>query len=344
MSSEAIWRSAVGRRLAERGEWDDAADVHVIVPGGMGDFHWIWCKLASWATGAPRVRFHVAAGDLRGGRPAARRGAEYARLCGAPAEYDAAVTTDAVWAAPGAPPLRERGIMVVHANRHLESGRGLESWYPELPLRHHYPLRLPAEADAKARTLLRNLPPKPVCLFTGGASYMGGQQPPEEWRRLARAVLATWDETALVIAGAGEDVPHAAAVADAAPPGRRLLAFNLPVPVLVALLRRCRAFVGVAAGPGILGTAFRLPAALFYPPHLRRMPGTWEPPDMLAAGLCPAGLLEEMPRCREMVFPMLQRALRQPRPAAQSRGEADDAGAPARSAAAGGSRGASGRA
>ena len=87
------------------------------------------------------------------------------------------------------------------------------------------------------------------------------------------------------------------------------MVFNQSVPVLVAVLQRCRALIGVAGGPGILGSSFQLPAALFYPLHLYRMPGTWEPPQMLADELFPWGLLKEMPRCREIVFPMLQRAL-----------------------------------
>jgi len=299
-----MWESTVGRRLAERGEWDDSADVHLLVPGGLGDFHWIWTKLAGWAR-ARRVRFWVAGGDAG----ATRRGAAFARLCGADAVDDPALTTDAVWAMPGSPRLPERGIAAVQANRHLEAGRGLESWYPEFPARHGYPLAVPEWAAARAAALLAPAGPKAVALFTGGADYMGGQHAPEEWARLGRAVLATWSAAGLVLVGAARDVPHAARVAALLPEGRRACVFDQPVEVLVAVLRRCAAFVGAAGGPGIIGTSFGLPAALFYPGHLAAMPGTWEPPDLLAAGDCPWALMKELPTCREMPFPMLQRAL-----------------------------------
>jgi hypothetical protein len=280
----------------------------------MGDFHWIWCKLGDWVrrreAQGDRIRFWIA-GRMRqaGSGCRLRRAVAYARLCGADAVDDPDLTTDAVWDSPGAPRLPKRGIIVVQANRHLEVGRGLETWYPELPARHHYPISIPGEAEARAEALLAELGPQRIAVFTGGEGYMGGQQPPEEWRQLLRAVGGTWREVGFVFVGAGADVAHTAAVASALPTERRAWVSNQPVPVLVAALKRCRALIGVAGGPGILGSAFGLPAAMFYPSHLYRMPGAWEPPQMLADELFPWGLLKEMPRCREIVFPMLQRAL-----------------------------------
>lgn len=299
-----IVRSAVGRRWAERGEWDASADVHVLAPAGLGDFHWIWTKLAGWARGR-RVRFWVAAGDGR--RPL--RGAEYARLCGADAVDDPLLTTAAVWAHGGSPLLPPRGVVAVQANRHLEAGRGLESWYPELPAKPRYEVAVPSWAERRAAALLAGLPAAVAALFPGGADYMGGQQPPEEWARLARAVLATWPRAGLALVGAGRDLPHTARLAALLPPKRRACVFDQPVAVLVAVLRRCRALIGVAGGPGIIGTAFGLPAALYYPAHLAALPGTWEPPDLLAAGDCPWAFLHELPTARELPFPLLQRRL-----------------------------------
>jgi hypothetical protein len=296
----------IGRRWAEGGGWDESADVHVLAPGGMGDFHWLWTKLAGWALGR-RVKFWLAAGDGRG----VRRAAAFARLCGVEAEDDPLLRSTDVWSMPGAPALRERGVLVVHANRHLEAGLALESWYPELPPVRDYPLHIPEAADARAAALLAALPPGGIVgVFTGGARYMGGQHPPEEWARRLRGVLATWPEAGLALLGAGEDVPHLAEIAALLPGGRAAAVFNQPVPVLLAVLRRCRAFVGAAGGPGIVGMRLGVPAALFYPAHLARLPGAWEPPSLLAAGDCPWGLLRELPTCFDLVYPLLQRALR----------------------------------
>src|SRR5689334_10536331 len=99
---EALWESRVGRQLAAVGEWDASAKVHVLVPGGMGDFHWIWCKLGDWVrrreTMGDRVRFWIAGGMRQDGSGCRlRRAAAYARLCGADAVDDPELTTDAVW-------------------------------------------------------------------------------------------------------------------------------------------------------------------------------------------------------------------------------------------------------
>ena len=55
------------------------------------------------------------------------------------------------------------------------------------------------------------------------------------------------------------------------------------VTVAVRAARGARLSVGVAGGPLIAGLAENCPAFFFYPAHLDRMPGTWEPEGAWAA-------------------------------------------------------------
>lgn len=236
--------------------------LHLLCPGGLGDLYWILHKWYGVARQRPVTFWFPKAEQQRAG--------ELCQLLGLKHGYMPNLLTSWVWNQPGDPalPARERGgWLPVHANRHLESGKLLEDWYPDLPMQRP-PLEevaWPCDREWAGQEF--------VLAHMCHRSYMQGNLTPIQWAGLLKRVH---DEVAPVrLVGRGKDLEFAAHVMQHYHSGLPHL-FDLPLNDLLGAARNAKAFIGVAGGPGIVASHF-CPTLMGYPDWLWLMPGSWEP-------------------------------------------------------------------
>jgi len=232
--------------------------LHLLCPSGIGDFLWIWTKF--WAVARSRqVKFWFAEGEQQ-------RAGGYAELVGAQAGYLPGLRTDWVWERDGEPALPPGGGWVtLQANRHLEAGRPLSSWYPELPYAAPQP-HLPERPDA-------GLPY--AYAFVGRRNYMQGNLSPSIWAQILRHVEARMP---VKLVGAGVDGEFIRDVLRCHGGDEPEVILDRPLVEVLATARDARLVLGLAGGPTIAALCLGRPSLLAYPRWLHRMPGTWEPP------------------------------------------------------------------
>jgi hypothetical protein len=233
--------------------------LHLLCPAGIGDFIWIWSKF--WSVAQKRdITFWFPEGEQK-------RAGQYAKLVGAKHDYLPGLWTEWVWNRPGDPvlPKEDRGWVSVQANLHLECGRYLSTWYPELPL------KVPEPTVALAEDL-----PKQVLLFCCHEAYMEGNLTPEQWAEIAQILHRQLAPVRLV--GAGRDVAFAERILEHYHSPLEPL-FNKPLETLLShtLSPQTRLMVAVASGPSIAAVNTGCPAVVAYPRWLEYMPGSWEP-------------------------------------------------------------------
>jgi hypothetical protein len=250
----------------------DEERLHVLCPAGIGDVAWIGAKLFPLARQRGNLTFWLPEAEQQ-------RAGRYLQLLGVEHGYLPRLTTRWVWNQPGEPELPPRGCVVVQANRHLESGRRIESWYPDLPVKWPRP-RLP-RSDSTAQEF--------CLLFPGSRHYMGGNIGVGQWLSIARWLHCHIAPVRLI--GAGADIEFVREIAGHYGGGGHLFDRPLEEVLAAAVSARCRVFVGVASGPLIAATYLGARCFYGYPGHLvAKMPGTFEPPEAIY-GFC---LLQEL--------------------------------------------------
>jgi hypothetical protein len=231
--------------------------LNVMLPAGIGDVLWVLAKFSALAK-EREIVFWIPDGEQH-------RSGGLCRMAGVDYGYLPTLTTPWVWDQPGSPALPGSGWVAVQANRHLEAGKHLKDWYPELPLQ--YP---------ELNTFYR--PPKAdyVIGFTCLANYMGGQHQPKVWAEIFNYIHE--NVAPVMIVGAGKDVPFAREVMkhyrSPIPP-----LFDRPLEEVIPTVLASKAVVGVASGLLITSIVYGKPSLIAYPRWLAKMPGTWEPPS-----------------------------------------------------------------
>lgn len=296
-------------------------------PAGIGDFSWLWSKLYA-------VRNQLNAILIADGWP--QRTSDYVRLCWSPAEraeprrtarddkgnvlyaegagygpfgyqeilvYQNQMGFSAETAINGRgaftwPDVRAiEGVRVMlEPNRHLELGRPLASWLPDLPTEYHYPLYT---SPTDARTAAEILSPIKVMSIVDHkrawslhdaplvgiscASYRGAKDwntwDADAWSLFLEGIMALgWQP--VILGGYWDDLSSTVAA--------RL---NLPDLVgrtstgqMVEVLRRLDAYIGFSSGLGVVRTVLNKPALSLWPDFQKELSTAWPPPDMLSSG------------------------------------------------------------
>jgi len=248
-----------------------SVDLNLLCPAGIGDLAWILGKFHRFAIekkGQGRtVKFWMPFEEQQ-------RAGQYLELLGLDYGYLPGLSTQWVWKQSGAPALANAGCYAIQANRHLENGNRIESWYADREL--FYP-RLPALEDDASREPF-------VLLFPGSRNYMMGNLAVRNWAEIAIKLHREIGRVRLV--GAGADAEFVGAIANrvgGANHGAHLLDRPLREVLAAAQSPLCRGFVGVASGLLIVSTIQGLPCYFLYPQHLGKMPGSWEPPGSRSA-------------------------------------------------------------
>lgn len=253
-------------------------------PSGIGDWSWLLSRLYS-------VRDQIECWHVAEGWP--NRTVPYIETCGFQAVYDPAVTYTTIlrdmqindWTTwekiqKAADAGREQFLLA--PNLHLEMGRRLEDWLPDLPPpEYHYPLAGTVIEQMKANLAVESLP-RPL-IGISCASYRGAEAwktwTATQWIDCLRRIMAEgWNP--VLLGGSWDDCT--ADVAD-----------ELKVPNLVGktsigtaieIQRRLDSYIGFSSGLGVIRTVMDKPVMMLWPaanPDQRPLSTSWVPPAML---------------------------------------------------------------
>lgn len=257
----------------------------IYVPAGIGDFSWIYSKLCrlqrplsvQFSTGGP-PRSCPMTEILPWVRHASYGSMPWLRLKSKALPADTLSTE-----------LDGYGDQVAYleANTHLESGKRIELWMPDLQVNHHYHLDIPY---VRVKEAIDVLPSRDyVAIFTSGVSQVKNWKAWNEhdWVNFMDMFRRQIADIDFVLIGAGWDVEMAARVEGLAK-RRRIrftnLANKLHLGSSLSVLKMAKYFVGFPSGLTILADVLYVRTTMFYPKSLQHMPGTYADPERIVTG------------------------------------------------------------
>jgi hypothetical protein len=266
----------------------------VKVPSGIGDVSWMYSKLChvdplDWqiADGWPYRTKHFL--ELL---PKVRS-AEYGNFI-----YTDIITSEEMIGVHGKSweELSRFEELLLEANTHLESGKRLEDWLPDLPTDFHYSIRTSPRDVKRAEALLGDFP-KPLW-GVSAASYRGSEAWKtwgfSEWRSFLEWFKAYAGGTIILMGGFWDDLTDALASE-----GYDNVVGRTSFGAAVEMLRRLDGYVGFSSGLGIVGTVLDRKVFMMWPEHQQPLSRSWAPPEMLESGRYAAsrwGSVEEVSR------------------------------------------------
>lgn len=262
----------------------------IAVPSGIGDVSWIYSKL-----GALGLEWEVSDGwpartvpyleMLPGIKKATYGGFQYndiLRWQQAVGILDTPRWSDCV--------ALEAGTLYMSANRHLELGRRLEDWCPDLSTDFHYEIRVESRQTVKAAALLEGMR-RPI-FGISAASYRGSEAWKtwryEQWSHFLRMLLAHAGGSVLLLGGFWDDLTSSL-VDD----GYRDVVGKTDVGTCVEILRNIEGYIGFSSGLGVIRTVLNKPAFCLWPDHQVELSTSWAPMHMIESGRYEASLWRE---------------------------------------------------
>lgn len=201
--------------------------------------------------------------------------------------------------------IKELGIDNIYfsANRHLELGRRLEDWLPDLPTDFHYEIRTHLQQKARAAALIESLR-KPV-FGISAASYRGSEAwktwAYQEWSDFLKLLIAETGGSILLMGGFWDDL-----TSTLAEEGYKDIVGKTDVGTCVEILRSINGYIGFSSGLGVIRTVLNKPAFCLWPDHQVELSTSWAPPEMIENGTYIASLWREP----EQVFKRVKTWLR----------------------------------
>lgn len=189
----------------------------------------------------------------------------------------------------------QAGKYLLQANRHLEMGRRLEDWLPDLPCEFHYAINTSRDDQVKAANLLEGLN-RPIWGISA-ASYRGSEAWKTwgyvEWAHFLSMWEAEYGGTILLMGGFWDDL-----TSTLADQGWRDIVGKTNVGAMVEVLRNIEGYIGFSSGMGVIRTVLRKPVFMLWPDHQVELSTSWAPPAMLDEGSYVASLWRDP----ELVF------------------------------------------
>jgi len=257
--------------------------IKIGVPSGIGDISWLISKLIN----APQSRIMIEVAD---GWP--YRAEDYIRLLGSKFEFGGygdfeyrdilsfeQLNPYTSWNDVVA---RGAGRFLLQPNHHLERGKPLHTYLPDLHTSYHYALRTTPQMHERALALLRGVPKPRVGL--SAASYRGAVAWKtwgyDEWVDLIKRVVAegfavvllggSWDDLTRGLEGCNSGVYNIV--------GRTTFGEAVEVHKLLDF------YIGFSSGLGIIRTVLGLPTYMLWPSHQQPLSISWADPIDLATG------------------------------------------------------------
>jgi ADP-heptose:LPS heptosyltransferase len=251
------------------------------VPAGIGDSVWIFQKLIN--TGE-RYRFFLPDGQPQRGKqifdllPQLVESCTYTKHLGYnQIKHRNASTRHKLW--------RNiyRSNFYLSANEHLEAGKRIEQWLPDLPVSYTLDYATTEHDAARAAALLPGGPYIGIFATSYSTQRAWGFWDENGWYDLIRLMPAGYT---FVIIGAVWDTDMGTALM------ARLTAAGVPfintigepLSVVIEVLKRLHYFIGFPSGLSILNETLQKDTFMFYPPHLQPMINTWADPARIESG------------------------------------------------------------
>ena len=249
------------------------------VPSGIGDISWVYSKVKN--IGEP-LEIEVADGWPYRSVPylellpkvvkATYGGFSYVNIIGF--QTVNGITGNESWYE-----LRKLGDnLLLEVNKHLEAGKRLEKWIPDLPCDFHYEMITTAQDSSQAELLLEGLR-KPV-IGISAASYRGSEAwktwGKEQWSAFLPWLEAETGGQVLLMGGFWDDLTSS--LADM---GYKDIVGRTNTGVMVELLRKMEGYLGFSSGLGVLRTVLSKPAFMMWPNHQFQLATSWAPFEML---------------------------------------------------------------
>jgi hypothetical protein len=173
---------------------------------------------------------------------------------------------------------KQMGRILIECNQHLEMGRRLEDWLPDLECDFHYPINIPEDEKARAVKLLSTLK-RPIWGISA-ASYRGSEAWKtwgyEEWKDFLKRFEAEFGGTVLLMGGFWDDL-----TSTLASEGYRDIVGKTSVPAMVHVLDLIDGYIGFSSGMGIIRTVLKKPVFMMWPDHQIELSTSWAPQWML---------------------------------------------------------------
>jgi len=257
--------------------------IRIGVPSGIGDISWLISKLVN----APQQKIVIEVAD---GWP--YRAQDYIELLGGKFEFGGygdfeyrdilafeqlnPYTTwqDVVNAAAGR--------FLIQPNLHLERGKPLHTYLPDLPTNYHYPLHTTLQMERRATNLMDGVPRPRVGL--SAASYRGAVAWKtwgyDEWVRLIRRIVA--EGFSIVLMGGGwDDLTRGL---EGCTTGVYSVVGQTSFGEAVEVHKLLDFYVGFSSGLGIIRTVLGLPTYMLWPAHQQPLSTSWADPADLVSG------------------------------------------------------------
>lgn len=182
------------------------------------------------------------------------------------------------------------GNLFLEANRHLELGKPLAEWLPDLPTDYHYEIRIPEEEGQRASKLIEHMP-RPIWGISA-ASYRGAEAWKTwgvvPWREFLKRWLAHAGGSVLLMGANWDDLTFALASE-----GYEDIVGKTSVPMALWLVREIDGYIGFSSGLGIIRTVFNKPTMMMWPHHQMELSRSWADPEMMETGSYVATLWKE---------------------------------------------------
>lgn len=181
--------------------------------------------------------------------------------------------------------------MILEANSHLEAGKRIEDFLPDLKTSFTLPYVLPKERHAQIRAL--NMPmlhpdtPPYIGIYTtsyGNARYASAWVL-NEWMELIKLIQGLRKGYKFVFIGAPYDVGISDEIMARMASNDFINAIGQPLPVTIEVLKRLEMFIGFQSGLSIINeTIGAKQTVMLYNHALERMMNTWPDPERIKSG------------------------------------------------------------
>ena len=258
--------------------------IHIGVPSGIGDISWIISKLIN----APDCKFVVEVAD---GWP--YRSEDYVKLLD-PQKFE--------WGGYGGFEYRDIvgfeklnpynsfkdivdagfGRYLIQPNFHLERGKALAEWLPDLPTSYQYPLNT-KEFAGTALARIKHIP-RPI-LGLSAASYRGAVAwktwERDQWKELIARVLKNTNMQVLLMGGGWDDLTRSL---ENIHPRVFSVVGQTSFGEAVEIHKSLSGYLGFSSGLGIIRTVLGLPTYMLWPDHQQALSTSWADPQMISEG------------------------------------------------------------
>lgn len=249
------------------------------VPSGIGDVSWIYSKLMH----VGRLRYEIADGWPYRTVPFLELLPRVSSAAYGKFNYQDIIAVEQCnyGSNPRWGDINANGFerVLIEANRHLEMGRPLAEWLPDLPTEYHYPIITKEEDNLRAVQLLKNL--EPPLWGISAASYRGSEAwktwGHPEWSTFLKQLKAEAGGSIVLLGGFWDDL-----TATLADEGYYDIVGKTSVGTAVEVLRLLDGYIGFSSGLGVIHTVFNKPTFMLWPDHQVELSTSWADPEMIA--------------------------------------------------------------